>query len=265
MEYKVQLQFFEDDATGYYGLAHKNSIDSGFNAFFNGIGLFHDIMEHYFEGVHPNFSGKYAFNYGGEIAASGHSAWYIHGLGLLKRWTDLNSFQSIEDTFAKGVGMEDEISSGYTRFGNELLCKCKNVYTIHPNYGQFVYYHWDYWQSIIDKYPEPKGEEHKVLDAMRIRKSLSLRKLEALYGWGYYTAKKLVPMTDHNIDMIKQMYKDLEKFTKYNDPRELSYMFKYFTAYITPGKKFKYRFTVSNGPYEFDALRPETWYSEDTP
>lgn len=64
MEYKVQLQFFQDDATGSYGLAHRNSIDKGFNALFSVIGVFHDIMEHYFEDVHPNFCGKYAFNYG---------------------------------------------------------------------------------------------------------------------------------------------------------------------------------------------------------
>lgn len=31
MEYKVQLQFFQDDTTGDYGLAHKNSIDNGFD------------------------------------------------------------------------------------------------------------------------------------------------------------------------------------------------------------------------------------------
>ncbi len=261
MEYKVQLQFFQDDAAGHYGLAHKNSIDNGFNAFFNPIGLFHDIMEHYFEGIHPNFSGKYAFNYGGEIAASGHSAWYIHGLGLSRRWTDLKTWQSMQSAFTRSVGLEDEICCGYTRFGDELLCKCRNIYTVHPNYGQFVYYHWEYWNKLMEDYPEPRDE---IENAIRIRKSLSLRKLEALYGWGYYTAKKLVPMTEHNIQMIERMYEDLEQFTKYNYPQELCGMFKYFTAHITPGKKFKYRFTVSDGPYEFDALKPDTWY-EDTP
>ena len=153
MEYQVQLQFFQDDATGDYGLAHKNSIDRGFNAFFNVIGLFHDIMEHYFEDIHPNFSGKYAFNYGGEIAASGHSLWYIHGLGLTRRWTDLGNYNGIEETFTRTVGLEDELAFGCTRFGDELLCKCKNVYEPHPNYSQLPYYHWDYWKDLMYRYP----------------------------------------------------------------------------------------------------------------
>lgn len=259
MEYQVQLQFFQDDATGSYGLAHRNSIDKGFNAFFSVIGVFHDIMEHYFEDVHPNFLGKYAFNYGGEIAASGHSAWYIHGLGLSRRWTDLGNIGSIEDTFARSVGLEDEIYCGYTSFGDKLLCKCRNIYQPHPNYSGFVYNHWDYWQRLIDQYPEPKEEVER---AMSIRNSLSLKKLEALYGWGYYTAKKLVPMTDYNLKAIQNMYSDIDAFTKYNEAEHLANMFKFFTAYITPGKKFKYRFTVSDGLYEFDALEPSKWFEE---
>lgn len=260
---KVQLQFFQDDATGEYGLAHSNSIDRGFNAFFDPIGMFHDIMEHYFEGIHPNFSGKYAFNYSGEIAASGHSAWYIHGLGMWNRWNDLKNINSVEDAFTRSVGLEDEICYGFTRFGDELLCKPRNIYNIHPNYSQFVHYHWDYWQQLIDKYPEPCGDAAEVSCAWKLRKSLSLSKLEALYGWGYYTAKKLIPFNDHNIAAIHQLYTDLKRFTKSNSAEDLAVSFKYFIAYIKPGNKFSYRFTVSDGINEFDAMDRDSWYPEE--
>lgn len=98
---------------------------------------------------------------------------------------------------------------------------------------------------------------------MSIRNSLSFKKLEALYGWGYYTAKKLVPMTDYNLKAIQNMYSDIDAFTKYNEAEDLVHMFKFFTAYITPGKKFKYRFTVSDGPHEFDALDSSVWFPEE--
>ncbi len=259
---KVELQFFEDDATGGYGLAHRNSIDEGFNAFFNPIGIFHDIMEHYFEDIHPNFSGKYAFNYGGEIAASGHAAWYIHGLGLSARWTDIKAPNNIEDAFARGVGLEDELCYGNTRFGDELLCKPRNIYTLHPNYSMFVTYHWYYWNKMLEE-TTPRGCSQNVQIANRLRKSLSLRKLEALYGWGYYTAKKLVPPTDENRQAIEDLYEDIKRFTQHNDPYYLVNRFKYFTAYITPGNKLKYRFTVSDGINEFNALDSDSWETHE--
>jgi hypothetical protein len=260
---RVQLQFFEDETNGQYGLAHSNSLNEGFNAFFSAIGLFHDIMEHYFEGIHPNFSGKYAFNYGGEIAASGHSAWYIHGLGMWNRWSDLENINSIEDAFTRSVGLEDEICYGYIKFGKELLCKPRNVYQVHPNYSQFVHYHWNYWQDLMDKHPEPEGCEFEIADALTLRKSLSLNKLETLYGWGYHTAKKLIPLNDHNIAAIHQLYTDLKWFTKTNSAEDLAINFKYFTAYIKPGNKFSYRFTVSDGINEFDAMDQDSWYPEE--
>ena len=117
---EVLLRFFQDDRTGEYGLAHENSLDRGFNAFFNN-GLFHDIMEHYFEDIHPMFSGEYAFNYSGEIAASGHMLWYVHGLGLSDRFYDLKPNQSIEEIVIGTVGLEDEIVYGYTQFGYSYI------------------------------------------------------------------------------------------------------------------------------------------------
>ena len=107
------------------------------------------------------------------------------------------------------------------------------------------------------------ADKSEIEIVKKLRKSLSLRKLEALYGWGYYTAKKLVPATDRNMETIDRMYTDLHKFCQFNNAEELASMFKYFTAYITPGKKFKYRFTVSDGLREFPALDEGSWFEED--
>jgi hypothetical protein len=47
----VRLEFFQDHADGSYGLAHEKTIsnDTSFNAFWHGIGIFHDVFEHWFE------------------------------------------------------------------------------------------------------------------------------------------------------------------------------------------------------------------------
>ena len=75
---KVDLLLFCDDNTGMWGMTHKETCKlDGFNAFWGGRGIFHDVFEHAHELTDPNFRGQYAFNIGGEIAAMG-SLWYFH-------------------------------------------------------------------------------------------------------------------------------------------------------------------------------------------
>lgn len=47
----VRLEFFRDEADGDYGLAHEKTIglNESFNAFWNGIGIFHDVFEYDFD------------------------------------------------------------------------------------------------------------------------------------------------------------------------------------------------------------------------
>lgn len=91
MKPHVSLKFFCDDASGEYGLAHDNSIqnDTPFNAFWGGIGIFHDVFEHWFEGKHKYFKDEYAFNVGGEMTAMGAAMYYYYILGIRER--DFNS------------------------------------------------------------------------------------------------------------------------------------------------------------------------------
>jgi hypothetical protein len=88
MNYEVWLKYHQDDATGEWGFAHKNTISNEFNtfnAFWSPEGIFHDVFEHYFEGEH-----KYFENYGfmtifGEACASGHAiAYYEIGIDSFK-------------------------------------------------------------------------------------------------------------------------------------------------------------------------------------
>jgi hypothetical protein len=248
---EVLLKFFEDDSGSGPGLAHDNSIDREFNSFFSAIGIFHDIMEHYFEDIHPYFRGEYSFNYGGEIAATGHMLWYHHGLCLGDRLRDLNGYgyNTVEDFSYNNVSLIDELSLGWTRFGDELLCKIpKNPYVLHPNYSSVVQEHWYRWEQSL-KEPIHARDAEDTERAQRLRKSLSLSKLQRLYGWGYYTAKRMFPQTDHNMATIQQLYDDLKRFTKYSDREELMNTFTYLRAYINPGKKFTYKLRLVDNYY----------------
>ena len=83
---KVSFRMFEDDANGEWGLTHADTFNGSepFNAFWGDMGLFHDVFEHAHE--HSRFySGEYAMNIGGELAAMGALWYYRDEMGFYKR------------------------------------------------------------------------------------------------------------------------------------------------------------------------------------
>src|SRR6185436_1652887 len=83
---EVNLVFFKDDGTGEYGLTHKETYDdnygNGFNAFWNGIGIFHDVFEHSHEFTHKYFRGDYVLNIGGEMTNIDTMRYYYDNNGV---------------------------------------------------------------------------------------------------------------------------------------------------------------------------------------
>lgn len=80
MKYQVELKYFEDDQTGIWGFAHRNTYNHAtpFNAFYETSGIFHDVFEHYFEGskYFPDISVY------GELCATAHKYFITESLGL---------------------------------------------------------------------------------------------------------------------------------------------------------------------------------------
>jgi hypothetical protein len=83
MKYEVILKYFQDEQVGNWGLAPEKTIghDTSFNAFWGPDGIFHDVFEHYMEGIDPYYSQRGFMTIWGEMAASGHSIAY-HDIGI---------------------------------------------------------------------------------------------------------------------------------------------------------------------------------------
>ena len=122
---KIDLKFFDDDATGEWGLAHATTYNdnNAFNAFWNGMGIFHDVFEHWFENEHKYFMGDNAMNVGGEMAAMGAMWYYYAELGVHNRMNE-RSFHSPSDSMRMTTEsmIQESIQCGYNQFGNTLEC-----------------------------------------------------------------------------------------------------------------------------------------------
>ena len=233
---EILLKFYEDDRGK--GLLHSNALDTGFNAFYHPIGIFHDIMEHNFEDIHPYFKGEYAFNYAGEIAANGMCAWYVYGLCLTQRISDILPATRFQQALVNNISLSNELYEGdFREFGEQVLSKVPNRYKPHPNYSSILHHHWDTWCRSKDEYKD--NPKNKLL----IR-SMTLPKLEALYGWGYYRAKRMFPQNDHNRAVMAELYSDIKHFVRSNDIDKLMNSFTYLKAVIKPGKHFEYKLTL---------------------
>ncbi len=87
MRYEVILKYHQDNNSGLWGFAPINTINqnTSFNAFWGADGIFHDVLEHYTEGMIPYYSDKGFMTLWGEMCASAH--------GLAYRDIGINNFR----------------------------------------------------------------------------------------------------------------------------------------------------------------------------
>lgn len=192
----VQLQFFEDDATGEWGLSHTNSIENGFNAFWNGIGIFHDVFEHWFEDKHKYFRNDYAFNVAGEVAAMGACWYYTVVLGSYERriehrigWEQvmlLTTFDLIQES----------VDYDYKSFGDTFDTAIKRIKS--PGYYGFSHL-LDEYRHLLSKLSNKK--DSKEFDEEYF-KSVTVSKIRKLKSWGVSMAEKLVPNNYENRNIL---------------------------------------------------------------
>lgn len=247
--YKVRLRLFQDDATGDYGVAPIETINSdySFNAFWNGIGIFHDVFEHYFENTNKYFLDKYSINIGGEVAAMGHLLYYWNTFRPENRKLNPNSIYSFEENIIDTTfnQMEEAIKYGYFNYGNSLLC---NVPRIIPS----KFYNHDLENLIQEHYFKIKetnispDNEYKE-ESREYKKSVTLQKLRNLYSWGYKQASKIIPDTSENYTFIYNFIKEWNRFCEFNNAKELYNQYKYLDFTVKPGIKTKYNaFFINN-------------------
>lgn len=224
----VTLKFFKDDANGEYGLAHAQTInnDISFNAFFTGIGIFHDVFEHWHEYKHPYFMGENAMNVGGEMAAMG-AMWYyydvvgMHGVRELSRNSVFSMAENMRHTTQNEIA--EAIYSGYTNFGDTLNCAVPYQKSTH-NYDLENELH-TMWDRIREMKYSGKNNDDEKITSKEYKASVSLSKIQRLHRWGYHNAKRLVPDNFANSAILCDFIRFFNDFCKANDPAELSNIF----------------------------------------
>jgi hypothetical protein len=216
----VDLVFFEDDANGSFGLAHKDTFDdsNAFNAFWSGIGIFHDIFEHSHEKENKYFRGDYAMNVGGEMTAMGAMWYYFDCLGVSNRLEQ--GFRNPSDIMRDGTQSEiiDAIYSGYCRYGDTLL---SNVPKQRPTYNSELEYQIEQLVKNAKKQDYEGSDEQEKEYAMSYRESVTFRKVADLHRYGYRMAERLVPDNYDNRVTLYTFIEFWETFCKKHEAKDL--------------------------------------------
>jgi len=240
MKYEVILKLHEDDATGIYGLCHSNTVGK-FNTFWGVDGVFHDVFEHYFEGIHPYFLNKAECTLWGEMAASGHAIAY--------RNIGIDSFQ-----YRKGFRGRNFIADtqGYLE---EAIFVCKQEQTLEPymeysvdkNFCKVPYQndpddselnHWiNEYFYYIDK---ERDSENSLIS--KFAKKVSKSCIKKCYYWGFKKAVRIIGSDRNNSYNVLQKFLETWNTICKTDPKEIYIMDE--NAYEVN----KFQFIVSTTP-----------------
>lgn len=227
---KVLLKFFQDDATGEWGVSHKDTYDdpqSPFNSGWNDTMIFHDVFEHWHEKKHKYFMGKYAMNVGGEMAAMGAMWYFVNNMGFGKR-LDRNSIYTEGERMRQTTEgeIEETICYGYARYGNTL--ECSVPYQLPVEDSELEYQCEQMWKNVKDLNFKPQGSYDQTSEkngSQIYKKSVTLGKIQRLHRWGYRNAERMIPRNSENINMLYEFWEYWGKFTKQNSAEELANMF----------------------------------------
>lgn len=231
---KIELTFFQDDANGEWGLTHKDTCDNrygnSFNAFWGGMGIFHDIFEHSHEHTNKYFRGDYAMNIGGEIAAMGSMWYYIDELGMHNRLSG-RSVHSPSDSMRMSTEdmIHENIEYGGSQYGSTLE---SNVPKQRPtDNGELEYQIGKYWENVKKMNPERNHDNEKEY-GYQYKNSVTFRKIADLTRYGYRMAEKFVPNNWDNRTTLSDFLEVWENFCKSHPAEEMKNMFSGITFKI---------------------------------
>ncbi len=264
----VNLRFFQDDANGEYGLAHADTLNGqngsdGFNAFWDGMGLFHDVFEHAHEFTDPHFRGQYAMNIGGEMAAMGAMWYYLDGLNIQNRLRSGGWFSPSQVTIDGTFGMIQEIISGNGgSFSDPLECGVPAQKESDNSELEWIVESYAAKVAALEvKVEEPKdlvlGEEPDSRER-DFKRSCTPEKIANLHRYGYNQAAKLVPNNGANHSTLTHFREFWDGFCKTHDAEEMASLYR--------GVTFKvYRDADDVVSWVADFQADPGFYGEDKP
>lgn len=235
MKHEVKLRFFQDYATGDYGTAHVETYNenNAFNAFWSGIGIFHDVFEHWHEHKHKYFRGDAAMNVGGEMTAMGAYLYFVDEMCLERSLGNSYNYRSNGELMRGGTEGEiiEAISCGYTMYGDTLICDipkqkpCDN--------GELEYQCEELYKNARKRsLPEKSDGEQEYEQAREYKKSVTLSKIKRLHRFGYRTAERMFPNNWENRRTLNEFIEYWNEFVKYNSAEELANAFRGLTITV---------------------------------
>jgi hypothetical protein len=234
---KVDLRFFQDEANGEWGVTHKetcpgNGHGEEFNAFWDGIGIFHDVFEHAHEFTDKYFKAyPYVLTTAGEMVAMGAAIYYRNRLLVSNRERGGPSFY----TFTQSCR-------------NETLDR--QVETIHGDGGQYSgplescvpaqedtedgELEWaaeTHWQKILEAKQEVgkrvyQQDPDEIARAQEFADSVTAEKITNLYRYGYHMAEKLMGEGLHNHNAAHYFIEFWNDFCKRNTAEKMAAHYK---------------------------------------
>lgn len=251
---KFYLRFFQDDATGDYGLAHKDTIDepSPFNAFWNGQGIFHDVFEHNHEFRNKYFMGDYAMNIGGEMTAMGAMWYYIDEMDLAyeRSFNPHNPIDGHSMRITTEQEIQEAIHYGYCHYGDTLMC---NIPYQKPTENILLEEEIKNMWENVKTYGFKNEDEDDKDRSYKYKRSVTLDKIQRLHRYGFYMAQRWIPDNSHNRSILRDFLQYWGEFTSHNKAEDLHYIYKGIEFVI--GKEYgKIEWKaklLSNVPYEY--------------
>lgn len=216
MKYEVILKLHEDDATGSWGLAPIDTIsnDTSFNAFWGADGIFHDVFEHYCEGILPYYRNKGFMTIWGEMCASGHAIAY-RDLGI-------DNFR-----YRKNRVERDFKADTYSII-QEYIYELSR-YNAYQTYAQFdVSSHTclcPYQKQLSNRFLECTISDYELelnnyaeeTDVRDYRKHIWIPGIKRNYRYGFKQAQKIIGKDKkHSYDVLDKFLIDWNNITKMN-------------------------------------------------
>lgn len=209
MRYEVILKYFQDESFGTWGLAPEKTIghDTSFNAFWGSDGIFHDVFEHYMEGINPYYSNHGFMTIWGEMAASGHAIAY-NEIGINSfRYRKHNAYRDFKvDTLSVVEEYLYELKNDpkgpyieFDSFKESCLCPRQRIKYDYSTYNLESEIS-DYEYIVIDKAKSQNIKLKDVLWKPGIRRN---------YIYGYKQALKIIGSDK------KHSYTVLDEFLEY--------------------------------------------------
>ena len=203
---KVEFDLEQDEVSGIWGLMPRDCKAGEFNAFTDGIGIFHDIFEHYFEEKYPRFSGASSYSTLGEVAALGH-ALAFKDLGVNSRETK-RSIYTLEDSLmfdieelCRQTAEDSTVYKGTdVPFSYYSLSKVDHLFE-----GWYILEQLDVLKlRLKEMFPDKSAKEFKDI--------LNVSKAKQAFIWGYVQVAKFYN-ADHSYD-LSEFITEWMKFTE---------------------------------------------------